>query len=671
MGHHRLKAAAGASPADPYFSSTSLLLLGNGTNGGQNNTFVDSSANNFTITRNGNTTQGSFSPFSAPDGRWSNYFDGSGDYLEIADNSAFTLGSGSMTLEAWICPMAFPSSGAIANIAAQWTFTTTNQAWLFAIYNNSGTIQLIWQPTSGSTPTGIAYDYAFSIGVWYHVAAVKNGSTVTLYVNGSSIGSTTYSSTVNDSTTPLTIGSRVSGGLPFTGNISNLRFVVGSAVYTANFTPSISPLTAVTNTQLLTCQSNRFLDNSSNAFAITPYGNAAVTSVSPFAPLAEYSAGSNGGSGYFDGSSDYLSVASSAAFALGTGDFTVECWVYWTSTSSNADSLVNVNASGGFSFYWDGGTYATNKLVVSNRIANQFSESFTPTAGTWYHFVVSRVSSNFRVWVNGTQLGTTATVTTNYAQGDCQIGGTTDGSTWSINGYISSLRIVKGSGVTSVTVPTAPLTAITNTSLLLNFTNASIIDSTAKNDLETVGDAQISTSVKKFGTGSLKFDGTGDYLSIPDSANFDLPADFTVECWINLSSTSNPFPRVFSFGTYNAANNLDCSIDTSTQYLVVYFNGTQYDSGTSTINFGTWYHIAIVRSGSTIKAYVDGTVKITISSATAAVQRSQPFYVGNLHGFESSTTAAFNGYIDDLRITKGVARYTSNFTPPSAQLPSR
>jgi hypothetical protein len=168
--------------------------------------------------------------------------------------------------------------------------------------------------------------------------------------------------------------------------------------------------------------------------------------------------------------------------------------------------------------------------------------------------------------------------------------------------------------------------------------------------------------------GSGYFDGSGDYLSVADNAAFDLPADFTVECWINLASTSNPFPRVFSFGTYNAANNLDCSIDTSTKYLVVYFNGTQYDSGTSTINFGTWYHIAIVRSGSTIKAYVDGTVKITISSATASVERSQPFYIGNLHSFESSTTAAFQGYISNLRILKGTAQYTSTFTPPTSPL---
>ena len=71
---------------DPYFEYTTLLLPGNGTNGAQNNTFLDSSTNNFTITRNGNTTQGTFSPFSQTG--WGNYFDGTGDYLTATNNRA-------------------------------------------------------------------------------------------------------------------------------------------------------------------------------------------------------------------------------------------------------------------------------------------------------------------------------------------------------------------------------------------------------------------------------------------------------------------------------------------------------------------------------------------------------------------------------------------------------
>ena len=98
-------------PRDPYFNYTTLLLPGTGTNGAQNGrtgpaagyrdgTFLDSSTNNLTITRNGNTTQGTFSPFSQTG--WSNYFDGTGDYLTAPSNTAFNISTGDYTFECWI-----------------------------------------------------------------------------------------------------------------------------------------------------------------------------------------------------------------------------------------------------------------------------------------------------------------------------------------------------------------------------------------------------------------------------------------------------------------------------------------------------------------------------------------------------------------------------------------
>jgi len=97
-----LGAVQQAVASDPYFENTTLLLPGNGTNGAQNNTFLDSSTNAFSITRNGNTTQGTFSPFSQTG--WSNYFDGTGDYLTAPDNAASEIGASDFCVEGWFYP---------------------------------------------------------------------------------------------------------------------------------------------------------------------------------------------------------------------------------------------------------------------------------------------------------------------------------------------------------------------------------------------------------------------------------------------------------------------------------------------------------------------------------------------------------------------------------------
>ena len=127
----------------------------------------------------------------------------------------------------------------------------------------------------------------------------------------------------------------------FRGYISNVRIVKGAAVYTSNFTPSTTPLTAISGTSLLTCQSNRFKDNSSNNFAITVTGTPTVQAFEPFEPTASYSAATYGGSGYFSGSSQSLSVPVNSTFNF-AGDFTIEFFAY--ATSADASEHIPINA---------------------------------------------------------------------------------------------------------------------------------------------------------------------------------------------------------------------------------------------------------------------------------------------------------------------------------------
>jgi hypothetical protein len=654
MGHNVLKLAGrGGVVTDPQFEYVTMLLHGDGTNGAQNNTFTDSSTNNFTITRNGNTTQGTFSPYGS---NWSNYFDGSGDYLTFPNNTAFAFGTGAFTIEFWVNSNNLNDSFLLSGRAAIGTMHITTGGFGGSTagalrYVGSSTI------TSGST--------LISNNLWNHCAIVRDGSNnITLYVNGVSVG--TGTDTTNYTTTSGTwyINCNDSGPTPGqAGYISNLRIVKGTAVYTSAFTPSTAPLTAITNTSLLTCQSNRFIDNSTNAFTITRNGDVSVQRFSPFAPTAAYSAATIGGSGYFDGSGDYLS-GSNNSVSFGTSDFTIELWLYKNTTATQR--IVGGVNSGSESF----------QLYIFNNNELSFFDgsgvlSASPTnlvTGAWNHIAVTRSSSTLRLYCNGTQ-ATSASNTRNIVSDTVRVGAGGAAITETVNGYICDARILKGTAQytgSTYTVPTAPLTAITNTSLLLNFTNAGIIDNAMMNDLETVGNAQISTSVKKYGTGSLAFDGNGDALVPPPNAMFNMgTGNFTIECWVYPQTQVQNFPGVFNLsGVADLSVAFDHSDGTNDSFSMLL--GATRTSASVTSAVDNWYHIALVRNGTTVTLYIDGTSRATATNSSTLGGNNCT--IGMYSTSFSSTS--FKGYIDDLRITKGYARYTSNFTPPTAAFPN-
>jgi hypothetical protein len=636
--------------ADPYFNYVTALLHGDGTNGGQNNTFLDSSANNFTITRNGNTTQGSFSPYGD---NWSNYFDASGgDYLTVSANSFST--SGSWTIEAW----------------CYFTDGSRNDVLINGLLNDRLYVQYIGTSlyVGDAVTNNLVISNAKPINQWFHLAVVKNGSTYTAYINGVSVGSST-TALISATISTWQIGARTSQSAFSLGYISSLR-ITTSAVYTGNFTPSTSPLTAISGTSLLTCQSNRFIDNSSNNFAITLNGDISVQRFSPFAPRFKYIPAIAGGSGYFDGAGDYLVPTSSAIVDFGTGDFTVEMFVY-AATPAVSYVFFDGRSAGGQNAI----TLAidSSKQIIffnNNGTARITAAGFVPN--TWNHIAVTRSGTSVRLFSNGTQIGSTYTDSSSYVSGTNRptIGaaGFAEGGS-PLTGYMASVRIVKGTAVytANFTPPTAPLTAITNTSLLCNFTNAAIFDNAMMNDLQTVGNAQISTSVKKYGTGSLAFDGTGDWLTCIDNPNLLLVSgNFTIEGWVYLSATGVAY-GIVSKGTSTTGWSVNVTSGNKLQFSYTSSNLT----GATSLAATTWYYFAVVRNGSAagnLKIYINGTADATSAGAvTDNFNQTSIMYVGaNRVG-----GSALNGYIDDLRITKGIARYTADFTPPAQAFPNQ
>jgi hypothetical protein len=484
------------------------------------------------------------------------------------------------------------------------------------------------------------------------LALVRSGSTITLYLNGVSIGSATNTTDLGIQTFRI---NDPQGSFGATAYFSNFRIVKGTAVYTANFTPSTTPLTAITNTSLLTCQSNRFVDNSSNAFAITRNGDVSVQAFSPFNPTAAWSAATYGGSGYFDGSGDYLNGPSTGQFAP-TGDFTISMWIYPTSFAASFYVLAGSWAGAGAANEWLIQYDNTGAIRFLTTTDSTFSAAGVIKLNQWQFLSISRTGSTLTGYVNGTSFRSyTLTGTVGSATKVVYIG-IQSGTTWPYIGYMADFRMVAGSAE-SATPPTSPATAISGTNMLLNFTNAGIYDATSKNDLETVGNAQISTTQSKFGGSSIYLDGTGDYCLFPVSQNFAFgTGDFTLECWIRTNRTTQSLfgleTGTGSYGLVFSGGDLYWQNSTMVANLM--------NASATSILDNNWHHVALTRYNGTSRMFFDGVQVVSASDSTNYTATTKM----NV-GYQHTSANYYLGYINDLRITKGIARYTSNFTPPT------
>jgi hypothetical protein len=651
------------TPSDSTSPRNALLLSGNyGTNNGTNNTFLDSSPYAQTVTRNGDATQGSFSPY---DFNYSVFFNGSSDFLQLPSNTAFVLGTGNFTIECWVYFNSVSVSCGIIDMRAG-----TAAAVGVVLYTSGGTLRFYTGGADRITSS------ALSAGVWYHVALVRNFGTTTMYLNGTATGST-YADTNSYVINNPFIGRFSDGATGFmNGYISNLRITRGQALYTATFTPPTATLTTTSqaatasNVAALVCQSNRFIDNSPNNFTVTVNSGPQITAFSPFVLPYSYNPDAENafyvGSGYFDGAGDYLSVTNNASLDWGTGDLTIEAWIYPTSVTG-FNYICSQQTSGGMIFTLDGTSFLVG--IYGGSTATFAS---TITINTWNHVALVRASGVTRVFLNGTSLGTSSTVFS-FPSGRNFLIGTSSIFDNNFDGYMSNFRAIRNTAVytSNFTPPTLPLSTVNNTVLLLNFTNSNIPDYTMNNNLVTVGDAKLSSTVTKYNPYSIAFDGTGDYCQfrMTDVNKFG-SMDFTIEGWIYRNNSSDG-----GFYTDRATSpdysGLSITIRTNQIAILASVNGSTWGINTvatptgNTVSVTAWAHIAITRSGSTWYVFINGVLSYSQTLAGTLVQSQNTAYIGA----DIPDSKYLNGYIDDLRITKGLARYTANFTPPQGPLP--
>lgn len=364
-------------------------------------------------------------------------FSGSSQYITVTDDTSTRLGTGDFTVEYWIyynsvsgnpTPLdkGYTGSGLSAN---GWVVQNAAAVWY------------------GGGSAKATSPYTDVIGKWYHYAFVRKSGTLTIYRDGASVASgsdsTDYSYAVD-----IGVGANIRAGAGFAqyvgainGYMSDLRIYKGLAKYTSNFIPA------------------------STDPDIVPDSPSGVSYSSNLVPVTD-------GAVYFDGSGDYLSLGSSTDFAFGTGDFTIEWFQYWNSTSSigslydngytsNPGCLIQSNS---------GGTY--NIWVAGS----SFTSSRAPGTGKWIHYAAVRSGTTVTFYQDGVADGS-ATLSGNAgtsASGPF-IGGSTSGGGYYINGFISNFHVVKGTALytANFTPPTAPISSVANTKLLCCKSNSS------------------------------------------------------------------------------------------------------------------------------------------------------------------------------------------------------
>jgi len=683
------------SLSDIYFKYTTLLLSGDTAIPSFTN---DASLNNAQLTIVGDTKPSSFNPYE--EGYYSYFGEGSSaSYLSLPTRTGGWLTSGNnFTVEAWVNMSKYPQAHPGYNATVAGTAGNSNGwEWTFngSTGSNCTSLTFAMKGVASATYTG-----TFLTNTWYHIAAVRNGTTLTVYVNGVAGATTATLNTWTDNA-DLRIGADTAPSYPlyFYGNISNFRIVSNTAVYTSTFTPPTGPLTAITNTLVLACQSNRFIDNSSNNFVITKNGDAKVSSAMPFtnptivAYNTQYST-------KFDGTGDYLTTAANTALDMGTGDFTIECFV-------NTKGYAGSQYGRGIFALYPSGNY-NNRLIVrhttaDNRLNFYGAAGGNPylgtsgtdgttalVAGTWNHIAVVRQSGVFRLYINGVQDIVISNQTgVSLASSNCfDIGRTQEGSIPDWNGLISNFRVIKGTCLypngTTFTKPSTTLTAVAGTSLL-TCQDSRVKDNSSTALAITVGNQAQPIALSPFtmttssttvtSLGSTYFDGTGDYLTLPHNKSLYLESgDFTIEFWYNSSIAFNTgYGPCIGFGYKNTPTggwviyrNTVLNTNSITIRVAGQGGAGMVDfSTTSTVEKDVWNHWAVVRSGTSLKWYKNGVLDASTTNSVNITDTDSTTlgYVG----YAQQWGYAAQGYLADVRVVKGTAIYTSNFLPP--QLP--
>jgi hypothetical protein len=614
-------------------------------------------------------------------------FDGGG-YVGVPYVAALAP-SAALTVETWMQVFTKPTSTAINSVISKtetggynMQFAATASRFEFLVYVNGAYLS-----------AGVAMS-TINLNETYHCVGTYDGRYARLYIDGALVATAdagaTYPITYSNNNSLMIGADPGSGALPVSGQFFN-GYIDEVSVYGIAISATAAAARYKLGRGLVSYREDPFFDkvalamhmdgaNGSTTFTdvkgkvVTPNGNAQIsTTQSKF----------GGASALFDGAGDYLQLAQSTDFDM-TSDFTFECWVRPT-TFSNSRAIVSKYNNSSNGFVVQCGTSGTVAFFVGTTSGYQLVQSSVSLViNTWSHIACTMRGKTMRVFINGVLSGTsTYTGTIGVISAPLYIGRDPLDTSRDFSGNIDDVRITRVCRYTKTFVlspeanpdrnvcPDTEDPFFTETALLLhmNGANASTTFTDVKGKTVTPsGNAQISTAQSRFGGASALLDGTGDFLSVADSADFSIVGDFTVEAWIRpaVLGGNRYIVRKGTSSSYNQGFGLclGAALDGSIFFYIG--NGSAQSVTTSAaVAVNAWSHVAATKQGNTLRIFINGTLSATGTYSGTGQDVAQDLTIGR----DTNVPARdFNGYIDDVRITRA-ARYVDSFTPPKIAHP--
>jgi hypothetical protein len=653
----------------------------------------------YSYTGNANNTMKS------PYGRASTiYYDGSGDYITYTSDSRFAFGTGDFTVEAWVYPNQAPPGGGVNYDSCIFGHFGTPACFFFL--TNSNYAPAMWDGTSQHTGSIVIQPF-----VWSHVAWSRRLGTLSIFVNGQLCWRASNTVDFSNNTAFFTGGYGTGANRYFKGYLG-LRITKGIGRYQDSFVPPQSllqhgvpsinrrvpvALPEVARPAVLRRRTEFGGDPHFNNVTLLLPLRSHLKNVACYTRTINVNGQTaiKNDAAYLDGSDDWITTDISADISP-SGTWTAECWYFANSiandpyliggySSSNTRWALQLNHTSTTLlqlFVANGGQFATADITVSSPITG------------WNHLAVCRsaLNSKARIYHNGVLVyDNTPTYDFSTSNHSIELAAAAFNSSNELNGYLRDVRFTKGiaryssnfipptslptHGVAALrpALPTPLPSAAARPPVVVkgndnggdpHFNNV-VLQIPLRSHLRDESKAPKTVTVNgdtKIVNGAAYFDGTGDYLTAPSSADFNFgTGDFTVEFWLYQTSTKNTqlidMRPTSTQGWYVAWS---IGLDGSHTYYINSSNRINGPAGTFGLN--QWYHVAITRAAASTKIFVNGAQSGSTWTDSTAFSEGRVLLGANSIDIATYT---FPGYLKDLRITKGVARYTSNFTPPT------